>query len=119
MNFFKSVSANPNATFETLEKKHEKWNKGLTNNLHHSALIKKAWKDGRMTKNIKGRTHSAETRALLSANHHRANAKPLMTPHGLFPSRGAYAQEINVAAQTVGYYINKWPEHYYYLETAQ
>ena len=46
-------------------------------------------------------------------------AKSLMTPNGLFPSIQSVADAAKVDPKTVKRWINKWPEHYYYLEIAE
>ena len=60
MSFFTKVTANPNATQETLERQHVVWNKGLKETLDPAVRA-------RITASWRGKKHSAETRAIMSA----------------------------------------------------
>lgn len=41
--------------------------------------------------------------------------KSLMTPNGVFPSIQSVADAANVDPKTIKRWINKWPEHYYFI----
>jgi hypothetical protein len=62
---------------------------------------------------IKGRTdiHSAEQRQAISVR----KSKPIMTPHGLFPSRAAVAKAAGVWVTTVRDWMKKYPNDFYYV----
>jgi hypothetical protein len=87
-----------------------------------------------ISKSRKGVAKSAEHRAKLSASKTgyklseetklkmaqarlgRKFNKPVMTPNGIFESRTAVALAAGVDPTTVGNWMKKWPEHYYYIK---
>jgi len=114
MNFFESVSANPNATFETLEKKRVAWNKGLfgDNNPqkgckrpNQSELMKKYWA-GEENKESRSRSRKGRPASHTTYVYH--------TPAGMFNVRGDAMKANNVTKdQLYKRCLSKhWPEWY-------
>lgn len=80
----------------------------------------------------KGRTLPAEHRAKIGAAHkgrkmseeHRAHliaikARPVMTPHGLFPSVRAVVEASGYPKRYVYAWMKRFPEHYYYVNKGE
>jgi len=42
--------------------------------------------------------------------------KPIMTPHGVFPSQKAVAEAAGVSCVTVWNWMKRWPDQYYYIK---
>ena len=127
MDFFESVSANPNATFETLEKKRVAWNKGLSNSTGSAGSKNKGkpshrkdgtapWRKGKPPSNkgkpspIKGRQSPTKGMSI--------NGKPVMTPIGLFPTTPEAAKAIGVNASIIGYWKKTHPKEFYRIKAA-
>ena len=51
------------------------------------------------------------------ANLRLKKCKPMMTPHGLFPSKAAVIKAAGVAPATVNKWLKKFPNDYYYITT--
>jgi hypothetical protein len=49
------------------------------------------------------------------ANIQKVKCKPIMTPHGLFPSKAAVIKAAGVCSTTVGHWLKKFPNDYYYV----
>jgi hypothetical protein len=60
-----------------------------------------------------GKKLSAETRAKVSAN--SKQARPVMTPHGVFPSKIAVARAAGTYIEKVTYWMKRYPKHYYFV----
>tara|TARA_R110002126_G_scaffold243517_3_gene386931 strand:- start:4715 stop:5158 length:444 start_codon:yes stop_codon:yes gene_type:complete len=95
--------------------------KGVPKSAEHRAKLSAA---------LKGHVVSAEHRAKLSAarkgrprkitaehaaNIRRSKCKPMMTPHGLFPSRKAVSEAAGVLPVTVTRWLEKYPNDFYYV----
>lgn len=145
MTFFAKVTAPSRATFETVELRRLAWNSGLkvglqeyykthagpmTGKKHsaetrakigasHKGKVTSEETRAKMSAASKGKPKktkwSAESRAKLSAS----KTKPVMTPHGMFPSIRAIAEASGRYDSTVRTWMRKFPEHYYYVNKGE
>ena len=99
------------------------WNTGRQHTEEHVSKVRQA---------LTGITRSDEFRAKVSAGATGhvvtqatrnkiqaklwANARSVMTPHGVFPSTGAVAQAAGVTTTTVRRWMQQYPKHYYYVD---
>lgn len=127
MNFFESVSANPNATFETLEKQRVAWNKGLSNSTGSAGSKNKGKpspRKGKPSSNkgkpspIKGKPSPIKGRQSPTKGM-SINGKPVMTPIGLFLTTPEAAKAIGVHPSTIGYWMKTHPKEFYRIKVAQ
>jgi len=88
-------------TAETLEKMR----------LAHLGKPKSAEHKAKLSAAGLGRKDSAETCAKRSAS----LSTPVMTPHGLFPSVRAVVEASGAHSRKVRWWMEKYPEHYYYI----
>jgi hypothetical protein len=80
-----------------------------------------------VSKALKGKKHSAEHTAKRVASRAerfrertangmvRSNSKSIMTPAGIFSSRGTAANFFNVRCPTIGLWMKECPEQFYYI----
>jgi len=61
-----------------------------------------------------GKKLSAEHRKKISTN--SKQARPVMTPHGVFPSKIAVARAAGTYIEKVTYWMKRYPEHFYFIE---
>lgn len=124
MNFFQAVSANPNATSETIEKRRLSWNSGLKGCMSHSLETRQKMKQSR--KEQIGTPATEEKRQKISqANKgktpwNKGISGPLMTPNGLILGGVQEVADLSGKSRIQVYrWIKRWPQHYYYIKDAE
>jgi hypothetical protein len=119
----------------TCEKKRVAWNAGLqgahsqeirkiigqNSKKFMSSLSKEQRNQLGYNSTFKGKTHTDNSRQKMrdAKLTYHPNRKTIMTPNGLYPSRGDVARAAGVHSSTVDAWMKKWPEHYYYIEEAK
>lgn len=138
MNFFQPIIANPNATYETLEKKRVAWNSGLrgadicklSDETKSKLKGKKAWNKGICHLNDSAKKRISEASKAnkqkdlgrydrtdeIKDKTRQKSSIPVMTPDGIFPSKGDAADYYGVHRNNFGKWMKKWPDQYFALE---
>jgi len=86
---------------------------GTRNGHHHTDEAR-----AKISAAFKGKKRSEEAKAAMRAAH-ALRAKPVMTPHGLFPSVRAVAEASGQESRTVRFWIRQYPKHYYYVSKGE
>lgn len=113
MTFFTKVTKPSKGTQETMEKKHVCWSKGLKGTYTHSEVNR-----ARISAAQRGKTPWNKGLAT-GPNGSTARCKPIMTPKGLFSSRKEAVVALGVSTATIAYWMEKSPEHYYYINKGE
>ena len=138
MDFFQPIITNPNATSETLEKQRLSWNSGLRGQNNIACKLsdetksklkgKKAWNKGFDHISEEGKKRIIEANKLkkdlgryertdeIKDKTRQKSSIPVMTPDGIFPSKGDAADYYGVHRNNFSKWMKKWPNHYVALE---
>jgi len=115
MDFFATpITTNPNATAETIERKHTIWNKGLKGLQYHTEESRR-----RLAEAQRGRKVSEETRAKISGpktpDQMRNRYGVIQTPLGQFIGRSAAGRAHGMSAQGIAYRMEMCPDQYFWI----